>query len=220
MIKVAIADDQTLLRQMLSMILSQTDGITVVGEAENGDDILALCREHQPDIVLMDIKMPVSDGFAALACIKNQFPETKVIMLTTFSDENNVLRAYHGGADGYILKDIRPHMLVESIKCVHEGLFVMHGSIHSMLRKAVQAVSAGKSAQLDLADECYNEYGLSMTDRKILKLVTAGKNNREIGAELNFSEGTIKNKISRILSVTGQKDRTQLAVFALKNELI
>lgn len=220
MIRVAIADDQTLLRQMLSMILSQMEEFTVVGEAENGEEILALCRETKPDVVLMDIKMPSSDGISALSGIKAAFPEIKVVMLTTFGDEKNVLRAYTGGADGYILKDIRPQMLSESIKCVHGGLFVMHESIHTMLRRAVQAASAGRSAHLDMADETYDEYGLDATDRKILKLITAGKNNRAIGEELNFSEGTIKNRISRILGVTGQKDRTQLAVFALKNELI
>lgn len=220
MIRIAIADDQMLLRQMLSMILSQTGGFKVVGEAENGDDILTLCREGKPDIVLMDIKMPVSDGISALIHIKNEFPEIKVIILTTFGDEKNVLRAYECGADGYLLKDVGPDMLARSIQCVQDGLFVMHEGIHAMLRAAVRSALAGKPAQLDMADELYDEYGLDKIDRRILKLITAGKNNREIGEELNFSEGTIKNRISRILGMTGQKDRTQLAVFALKNELI
>lgn len=220
MIRVAIADDQTLFRQMLSMILSQNGEFLVVGEAENGNDILTVCRENKPDVVLLDVRMPASDGISALVSIKNSFPEIKVMMLTTFGDEKNVLRAYSSGADGYILKDIRPQLLVTSIKCLCDGLFVSHESINAILRAYVKASSAGRAAQLDLADELYDEYGLDMTDRKILKLVTDGKSNREIAEALNFSEGTIKNKISRLLSITGQKDRTQVAVFALKNELI
>ncbi|SMC34155.1 response regulator transcription factor [Papillibacter cinnamivorans] len=220
MIKVAIADDQTLIRQMLSMILSQNGEFLVSGEAADGEELLRLCREHTPDVVLLDIKMPSYDGIYALNAIKSEFPETKVILLTTFGDEKNILRAFSGGADGYILKDIRPQMLISAIKSVCDGIFVAHESVAAVLRRHVCASVAGRSAQLDMADEIYDEYGLDITDRKILKYVTAGKSNREIAELLNFSEGTIKNRISRILSITGQKDRTQMAVFALKNELI
>jgi DNA-binding NarL/FixJ family response regulator len=180
MIRIAIADDQMLLRQMLSMILSRIGEFTVVGEAENGDDILTLCRERKPDIVLMDIKMPVSDGISALIHIKNEFPEIKVIILTTFGDEKNVLRAYECGADGYLLKDVRPDMLARSIQCVQDGLFVMHESIHAMLRAAVRSALAGRPAQLDMADSCTTNMGWTRSTSD-LKLITAGKNNREIG---------------------------------------
>ena len=220
MIKIAVADDQTLLREMLSMILSQDEEFEVVGEAENGKEILDICREKCPDVVLLDIKMPSFDGVYALSAIKSEFPTVKVIMLTTFSDEKNVLSAYINGANGYILKDIKPQMLAMTVKCVLGGLFVMHESINSLLRGHAGTFTAGKSAQMDAAEEIYDEYGLDRTDRKIIKLLTNGGSNREIAEALNFSEGTIKNKISRILSVTGQKDRTQIAVFALKNDLI
>ncbi len=220
MIRIAVADDQRLLRELLSTILAQDRGFLVVGEAENGKDILNLCREKSPDVVLLDIKMPTFDGVYALEAIKRYYPLIRVIMLTTFGDEKNVLAAYGGGADGYVLKDVKPDVLCMAIKCVSEGLFVAHESTNAILRGRVAFEPAKKSAQLDAADELYDQYGLDRVDRKVIKLLTAGKGNREIAETLSFSEGTIKNRISRILSVTGQKDRTQLAVFALKNEII
>lgn len=219
-IRIAVADDQTLLREMLSMMLSQDEEFQVVGEAGDGKELLDICREKRPDVVLLDIKMPGYDGMYALEAIKNAFPAIKVIMLTTFSDDKNVLRSYIAGADGYILKDIQPHILAMTVKCVQAGLFVMHGSVGATLRGCAGRFSAGKSARLDAVEEFYDEYGLDRTDRNIIKLLVNGRSNREIAESLNFSEGTIKNKISRILSVTGQKDRTQIAVFALKNDLI
>lgn len=220
MIKIAVADDQMLLREMLSMILSQDEEFEVVGEAENGKEILEICREKNPDVVLLDIKMPAFDGVYALNAIKGDFPAIKVIMLTTFGDEKNVLNAYGAGADGYILKDIKPHILAMTVKCVCDGLFVIHESINSTLRRQAGALAARKLARLDATEDLYDEYGLDRTDRKVIRLLISGKSNREIAETLNFSEGTIKNRISRILSVTGQKDRTQIAVFALKNDLV
>ncbi len=220
MIRIAIADDQTLLREMLALILAQDNEIAVVGEAGNGQDILQICKEKSPDLVLLDIRMPEFDGAYALNIIKRQFPDIKVIMLTTFGDEKNVLNAYSSGADGYVMKDIKPQMLVMAIKCVCNGLFVAHDSIHSILRRQMMDLPHVKPAQLNAAENLYDEYGLDYTDRKIIRLLVSGKSNREIAEALNFSEGTIKNRISRILSVTEQKDRTQIAVFALKNNLI
>jgi len=220
MIRLAIADDQTLLREMLTMLLSQDKEFTVVGEASNGKEILQICTEQKPDVVLLDIKMPAFDGVYALNIIKRDFPHIKVIMLTTFGDEKNVLDAYIGKADGYILKDIKPSMLTMTIKCVHDGLFVMHESINAMIRQQLTDSPFSQPAALEALEELYDEYGLDRTDRKIIKLLIEGKSNRGIAEELSFSEGTIKNRISRILSITGQKDRTQVAVFALKNNLI
>jgi len=220
MIRIALADDQTLLREMLRMILSQDETIEVVGEAKDGDEILKVCRELKPDIVLLDIKMPEQDGIYALKQLKSEFPAIKVIMLTTFGDEKNVLQAWQAGADGYILKDIRPRVLLDSIKTVQEGFFVAHQSIHAILHRHTGISSSQKSAALEAYAQRCNEFGLDLIDLKIIKLLINGRNNKEIGEILNFSEGTIKNKISRILSNTGQKDRTGIVVFALQNNLI
>ena len=220
MIKIAIADDQTLLREMLSMILSaQNDEMEVVGLASNGEEIISICHDKNPDIVLMDIKMPVKDGFCALDAIKKGMPEIKVIMLTTFGDERNVLEAFRKGADGYVLKDIKPSMLIMSIKCVHEGLFVMQDEISSLIRKRIKIGPLG-SGDIFQQENIQDEYGLDAVDRKIIRLLASGKSNREIAAALNYSEGSIKNRISRILDATGSKDRTQIVVFALQNNII
>lgn len=220
MIKIAIADDQTLLRKMLSMLLTEEREFEVIGEAENGEEILQICRNSHPDIVLLDIKMPATDGVYALHAIKREFPDMKVIMLTTFGDEKYIRDAFRGGADGYILKDIKPPMLIMTLKCVQEGLFVANRSIQAAFLERDRSFSAKRTAELEAIDELYDEYGLDQIDRKIIRLLINGKSNKEIGEALNFSEGTIKNRISRILNVTGQKDRTQIAVFALQNNLI
>lgn len=219
MIKIAIADDQVLLREMLSMVLSSDSGLEIVGLAGNGEEILDICREKKPDIVLLDIKMPVRDGVFALEAIKKEMPHIKVIMLTTFGDERNVLEAYKKGANGYILKDIKPPMLIMAIKCVYEGLFVMQDEISELVHRRIKLPTLKKAVETG-GYELDDEYGLDALDRKIIRLLVDGKSNKEIGEALNYSEGSIKNRISRILDATGLKDRTQIAVFALQNNII
>jgi len=220
MIKIAIADDQVLLREMLSTVLSSDSGMEIAGLAGNGEEILDICREKKPDIVLLDIKMPVRDGVFALEAIKKEMPHIKVIMLTTFGDERNVLEAYRKGANGYILKDIKPPMLIKAIKCVFEGLFVMQDEIAGLVRKRIMPSASKKTNELEALEELHDEYGLDVIDRKIIRLLADGKSNKEIGEALNYSEGSIKNRITRILTATGLKDRTQIAVFALQNNII
>jgi len=220
MIKIAIADDQVLLREMLSMVLSADSEMEIVGLAGNGEEILNICRERKPDIVLLDIKMPVRDGVFALETIKKEMPHIKVIMLTTFGDERNVLEVYKKGANGYVLKDIKPPMLIMSIKCVFEGLFVMQDEIAGLVRRRIKLSPSKKASELEVLEQLHDEYGLDAIDRKIIRLLVDGKSNKEIGKALNYSEGSIKNRIARILDTTGLKDRTQLAVFALQNNII
>jgi DNA-binding NarL/FixJ family response regulator len=217
LIKVAVADDQVLLRKMLCMLLEQDDEIEVIGDAGDGKDILNLCREQHPDVVLLDIKMPAHDGIYALQAIKRECPKTKVIMLTAFGDEKNALKVYKDGADGYILKEVKPNLLTMTVKCVAGGLFVMHESVNGYLRGQVGETV---TERIETIENIYDDYGLDRVDRKIIRLLIGGKTNKEIGETLNFSEGTIKNRVSRILHVTNQKDRTQLAVFALQNDLV
>jgi DNA-binding NarL/FixJ family response regulator len=132
MIKVAIADDQMLLREMLSMVLTAEDGIEVVGLAGDGEEIIGLCRETNPDLVLLDLKMPGSGGIHALEAIKKEMPHIKAVMLTTFGDEKSVLEAFGKGADGYVLKDIKPEPLAMAVKCAYHGLFVMQEGVASL----------------------------------------------------------------------------------------
>lgn len=216
-IKVAIADDQVLLREMLSMILNAEEGIEVVGSAVNGEEIISLCRERNPDLALLDLKMPGTGGIYALKEIKKEMPHIKVIMLTTFGDEKSVLEAFQKGADGYILKDIKPELLSMAVRCAYNGLFVMQEGIAGLVRANMKT---NTSRYFNKLEELQDEYGLDAINRKLICLIVEGKSNREIGDALNFSEGTIKNRITRILSVTGLKDRTQIAVFALQNNIV
>jgi len=216
MIKIVIADDQALLREMLSMVLSAEPEIEVTGLACDGEEVVRICRQTKPDLVLLDIKMP-GGGIGALETIKKEMPHIKAVMLTTFGDEKSVIEAFKKSADGYVLKDIRPELLTMTVRCVYHGLFVMQEGVASLVRANIKP---GKKHRMDALEELHDEYGLDTFDRKLIRLLVEGKSNREIGEALCFSEGTIKNRITRILSVTGLKDRTQLAVFALQNNII
>lgn len=212
MIKVLIADDHTLFTESLRLLLQQDEDLQVVGLAADGDEAVEMCRHLRPDLVLMDIKMLGFDGFQAAAIIKEFRPETKVIILTTFEDRENILSAVVGGLDGYILKDVKPEKLILAIKCVAAGFTVLHPSVSRLLRQELTAPAERESAEPTRQ--------LRPEELEIIRLIGDGKNNREIAALLNYSEGTIKNKISRILEILEVKDRTQLVVYALKNDLI
>jgi len=216
MIRIAIADDQILLREMLVLLLSAEVGIEVVGSASDSEEIVRLCRETKPDIVLLDIKMQ-GDGIHALEKIKKEMPKIKAIMLTVFDDVKSVMESFGNGADGYILKDIKTQQLVMAVKCVNDGLFVMQDGVAKLVREHIKH---NLLRHVDRVEDHYDEYGLDTIDRKLISLIIDGKSNKEIAEFLNFSEGTIKNKITRILAVTGLKDRTQLAVFALQHDII
>ena len=216
MVKIAIADDQVLFRDMLSIILTQDHTFEVIGSAGDGNEILQLCDEEKPDIVLLDVNMPVADGIFALLKIKEKYPHMKVIMLTTFEEEDYILNACTNAADGYLLKDTKPETLINTIKCVNDGLFVMHRSVQQcMVKQLAKALQTEKITEI--ADE---RFDFDPIDLKILKLLSLGKSNAEIAQSLNYSEGTIKNRISRMLYITELKDRTQLAIFALQNGII
>ena len=216
MVKIAIADDQVLFRDMLSIFLTQDHTFEVIGSAGDGNEILQLCDEEKPDIVLLDVNMPVADGIFALLKIKEKYPHMKVIMLTTFEEEDYILNACTNAADGYLLKDTKPETLINTIKCVNDGLFVMHRSVQQcMVKQLAKALQTEKITEI--ADE---RFDFDPIDLKILKLLSLGKSNAEIAQSLNYSEGTIKNRISRMLDITELKDRTQLAIFALQNGII
>ena len=216
MVKIAIADDQVLFRDMLSIIITQDQMFEVVGSAGNGNEIFKLCEEKRPDIVLLDVKMPQTDGIYALLRIKEKFPEIKVIMLTTFEEEDYIYKACTNAADGYVLKDTKPEALINVVKCVNDGLFVMHKSVQSFIERQLT-----KLFNSEESPEVKNErYNFDAIDLMILKLISMGKNNAEIALNIKYSEGTVKNRISRMLDITNLKDRTQLAIFSLQNAII
>lgn len=207
-IKVVIADDIPILRQGLEAALSQDSEIRVAGSASNGKEAFELCVKQRPDVVLMDMRMPDYDGVYGTVNIKRNFPEIKVLVLTTFDDGETVQRAISSGADGYILKEMENDKIIASVKAVSGGINVFCENIFSSIKQSIALAPASSAAE---------SYKLTERDIELMKLICDGCDNKEIASRLYLAEGTVRNNISRLLEKLHLKDRTQLAVFAVKN---
>lgn len=211
-----IADDQELIRESLSIILSQNADMEVTGLAENGAELLSLIKKAPPDIVLMDIRMPELDGVAATHAIKEQWPQVRIIILTTFDDDEYVFNALKYGASGYLLKGVSVAELSNAIRTVaHGGAMINPGIVTKVVHFFNQM--AQSSVQQD--DAAIDAGSLSRTERNIALLVGHGLSNKEIAARLSLSEGTVRNGLSSALSKLGLRDRTQLAIWAVQTGL-
>lgn len=209
MIKVVIADDIPILRQGLKAILSQDADIDVVGLASDGAEAFGLCREMEPDVVLMDMRMPQYDGVYGTRKIKESMPDVKVLVLTTFDDDETVQAALLSGADGYILKEMEDENVIQSVKAVKNGISVFGNSVFKSFKNRMKP-AASTPLKADV---------LTPRERDIIRLVAGGLDNKEIAAQLFLAEGTVRNHLSKILDKLRLKDRTQLAVYAVKNNL-
>lgn len=207
--RILIADDHALLSESLRMLLEMDHEITVVGVAYDGLQAVTLCREQKPDVVLMDIRMPVMDGVAATRQIKDGCPETKVIILTSLEDDKYIADCYHSGAHAYLLKDTPPDKLTVLIRCVHWGYMV---STPLILRLLLKAGGTGVEHSQSMA--------LKEEDLQMIRLVSEGRSNSEIASLLCFAEGTVKNRITKIIEMAGVENRAQLVMYALRNNLI
>lgn len=212
MIRVVIADDIQILRQGLAAILGRDAEISVAGLAADGREAWELCKKERPDVVLMDMRMPEYDGSWGITRIKEDFPEVKILVLTTFDDTRTVEAAVSSGADGYILKEMEDERVIQSIKAVCAGIRVFGDSVFEGMRRQMaaagpQTVSSEKTGKL------------TERERELMRCVARGMDNKEIAAELFLAEGTVRNSISRLLEKLSLKDRTQLAVFTVKNRL-
>lgn len=212
-IRVIIADDIQILRQGLAAILGRNPEISVAGLAANGREAWELCKRERPDVALMDMRMPEYDGSWGIARIKKDFPEIKVLVLTTFDDTETVEAALSSGADGYILKEMEDERIIQSIKAVCAGIRVFGDSVFEGMRRQMTTASSSWTAKTDV--------NVKFTDREreLMRCVARGMDNKEIAAELFLAEGTVRNGISRLLEKLKLKDRTQLAVFTVKNRL-
>lgn len=207
-IRLLLVDDQMIIRQGLRSLLEAKPDLEVVGEAENGQQAIAQVEALQPDVVLMDVRMPVMDGVAATRYICQQFNQIKVLVLTTFDDDDYVSQAMRFGARGYLLKDTHSDDLAAAIRAVYKG-YTQLGP--GLMEKAIAPpVSASPSQPTELPPELA---GLTTREREVLCLIVAGASNREIAQSLYISERTVKNHITRILSQLNLRDRTQAAVF-------
>ncbi len=218
MIKLVIAEDITILRDSLKYTIEQDEEIKVCGMAGNGMEALELCEQKNPDIVIMDIKMPLCDGVEATRLIKERFPHIKVVVLTTFKDDENVYRALKNGANGYILKDIEASELISTIKNTYKGLATINNDILGIYIKNVEKEKE-KELSGNEAAEKINEL-LSEREKQVLRLLVTGKSYKDISSELFISEGSLRNAISDILKKLNLKDRVQLAVYAVKSKLV
>ncbi len=208
MIRIMIVDDQMLLRKSLGQIISIDEEISVVSMVSTGREAIDACERLKPDIIMMDIEMPQMNGIVALKIIKEKYPDTKVIILTTFDNQENIISSFIAKADGYITKDIEPQELITTIKCVNYGLTVIHKSVKDMMVEKFEKLAIQKKAYTSV---------LSVEEIDMIKSIVDGKSNKAIAQTFNYSEGTVKNKVSRIYEKLHISDRLQLAVFAVEN---
>lgn len=213
--KVLIADDIMILRQGLKAVLEQDSELEVVALAENGKEAFEKCKVYKPDVVLMDMRMPEYDGAYGIAAIKQQLPHVKVLVLTTFDDEETIEKALDSGADGYILKEMEDEKVIASVKSVCSGMSVFGDGVYRVMRNRMEKTA--NKYQKDEAEQ--SEYHFTQRELDVIRLVAQGYDNKEIATDLFLAEGTVRNNISRVLEKLSLKDRTQLAVYAVKNGL-
>lgn len=208
-IRILIVDDQTLMREGLRTILSLEDDMEVVGLAENGFRAIELAKELKPDIILMDIRMPEMNGVDSTKAIKNLLPEVKIIILTTFDDDEFIIEALKNGASGYFLKDLPSDSLISSIKDAYKGVVIMHPEIMAKLVANISCKDLDSNKPKEI-DQDLNK--LTKREAEIYLLMKEGLSNKEIAAKLFITEGTVKNYVSIIYDKLDVKDRTK-AIF-------
>jgi DNA-binding NarL/FixJ family response regulator len=209
MIRLLLVDDQSLICQGLEAVLNQEDDLQVVGAAENGEAAIAQVKALQPDVVLMDIRMPVMTGIEATRLIVEQFPDVKVLVLSTFDDDRDIAQSVRAGAKGYLLKDMPAPELVGAIRLVHRGYSQM---APGLMEKLITNVSDPDDNIPQTEPEALKQ--LPPRERDVLRLIGQGCTNREIAAQLNLAEGTVKTYVTHILNRLALSNRSQLAIFA------
>jgi DNA-binding NarL/FixJ family response regulator len=209
-IRVLLVDDQALFREGLETLLSVHDDIQVVGQASNGREAVEVATKVQPDVVLMDVRMPVLDGVRATRLLKQAQPKCRVIVLTTFDDDEYVFDALRSGAVGYLLKDVASARLIEAIRATARGESILEPSVAAkVIAEFTRVSSVVPAAQMEQLVE-----PLSGRELEILSLIARGDSNKEIASQLFIAEGTVKNHVTHILSKLGVRDRTHAALKA------
>jgi len=214
-VRVLVVDDQALFREALVMLLGARTEVTVVGEAGNGQQALELAAALEPDVVLMDLHMPVLDGIATTRRLRVEQPGVRVLALTTFDDDEDVFAALRAGALGYLLKDVSSERLVEALLSAARG--------ESVLQPSVAAKVVARFAQLDDVPRARPQpLVVPLSDREldVLRLLADGFSNREIAGSLFLAEGTVKNHVTNVLAKLGARDRTQAALRARALDLL
>lgn len=215
MIRVVVAEDQTLLASMLRQAISRDGEIKVVAVARDGEEAVDCCARHLPDIALLDMRMPGMGGLDAAAVIRERFPGIRIAILTSFQTDDEVSRALGIGVNAFLMKDVQPQDLVAALRQVHRGMYVLHDEAYRRVCSSFrQKVVASMPPRGDApATE------LSALEVEVVKCIVRGLSNKEIAGHVGKSEGTVRNCISRLLARTGLQDRTQLAVYAIRENL-
>jgi DNA-binding NarL/FixJ family response regulator len=201
-IRILVADDHPVVREGVAAMIEQQEDLTVIGQAENGPEAVELFRARQPDVTLMDLRMPEMDGVKAIGLIRDEFPAARIIVLTTYDGDEDVYRGLRAGAKGYLLKDAGRETLLETIRAVHAG------------QTRIPPELAYKLAERMSGPE------LTAREREVLRLMVAGNNNQEIGAALFITQATVKTHINSILSKLGVSDRAQAVTTALRRGIV
>ena len=217
-VRVLIVDDQQLMRDGIASLLKLQDGLEIVGMAANGQEAVELATSQQPDVILMDVRMPVLDGVAVTEQIHRQIPACKIVMLTTFNDEAYVLEALQVGASGYLLKDLPARDLAQAIQAVHRGIYQLDPTVADQLKALLSRAQTAREQPGAL--KATDEADLTERELEVLRLIARGATNREIAETLVISEGTVKNHISNILGRLNLRDRTQAAIYARDHGLL
>jgi DNA-binding NarL/FixJ family response regulator len=207
MIRVVIVDDQRLMRDGLKTILELQDNIEVIGTASDGREVIDICRKCNPDVILMDIRMPGVNGVEATKIIKSTYPDVKILVLTTFDDEEYIIDALNYGASGYMLKDIDGDALIKAIEDAYDNKYILPSSIASKL--------VNKLISNSTSDKKEDNLKVLFTDREleVAKMLSQGFTNKQIASSLFISEGTVKNNVSNIYSKIQIFDRTSAALY-------
>lgn len=201
-IRVLIADDHSIVRQGLATIINRDPEMTVIAQAEDGQQAIALFREYQPDVTLMDLRMPQVGGVEAITAICAEFKPARIVVLTTYDGDEDIYRGLQSGAQGYLLKDAKPNELLNAIRTVHRGQQYIPPDVGA---KLVQRMSNPELTEREL---------------EVLRLMAQGTSNLDIAAALSISESTVKSHVNRILSKLGVNDRTQAVIVAVKRGIV
>ena len=213
-ISVLVVDDQRLVREGIASLLDIQDGMQVIGQAVNGQDAVETAVSLQPDVILMDVRMPVMDGITATQQIRQHLPNCRVLMLTTFDDEEYIVKSLRAGAVGYLLKDIPAAELAQAVRLAYTGIYQLAPTIAGKLIGRLDTSPAPAKPK-----PAPPPHDLTDRELEVLRLIATGATNREIAKQLVVSEGTVKNHVSNILGRLGLRDRIQAAVYAYEHQL-
>ena len=200
--RILIADDHLVVRIGLRSMIDTQPDMNVIAEAANGREAVALFRDHQPDVTLIDLRMPVMGGVEAVGVIHAEFPDARIIVLTTYDGDENIYRALQGGARAYLLKDIPREEFLDDIRAVYQGQYCIPPAVAARLAQRIPAPE------------------LSARELEVLKLIVEGMSNKEIASALSITESTVKNHVKSILSKLNVADRTQAATAAIQRGII